>query len=147
MKIIGITSGYFNPIHYGHVLCITESAKSCDFLVVIVNNDRQQILKKGQIIMEENERMNIVQSIKGVDETILSIDDDRTVCKTLEFLARKYPEDKLIFFKGGDRSSRESVPESEICDKCGIDIVFDAGGNEKVNSSSNINKLRGIEKN
>ena len=77
-------SGYFDPIHVGHLEYIIEAKKLGDKLIVIVNNNHQCVLKKGKPFMDENDRVTIVSSIKYVDEVFLSIDKDKTVCKSLE---------------------------------------------------------------
>ena len=146
MKKMVIVSGYFNPVHIGHLRLIKAADKLGDKLVVIVNNDKQQLLKKGKIIMKEDERLEIVESIRYVDEAVLSVDEDPTIVKTLEKVAAKYANDfQVIFGNGGDRKSKSEVPESVVCDKYGIEMLFDVGGTDKPNSSSNINKLRGLE--
>jgi cytidyltransferase-like protein len=144
-KNVVIISGYFNPIHIGHVRLIKSSKELGDYLIVIVNNDKQQILKKGKIIMDENERMEIVKMISGVDEVVLSIDEDKTQCKTLEMLAKKHKGDSLIFSNGGDRDSEKAIPETDVCKKNNVEMKFGIGGDDKPNSSSNINKLLGVE--
>ena len=79
-------SGYFDPIHVGHLEYL-EMAKSLgDSLVVIINNNHQCKLKKGKYFMDENDRVKIVESLRCVDEVYLSIDEDKTVCKSLEAL-------------------------------------------------------------
>ena len=83
MKKVAI-SGYFDPIHVGHLEYIELSKKLGDYLIVIVNNNKQCRLKKGKPFMDEKDRLTIVSSIKWVDEVFLSIDDDKTVCKSLE---------------------------------------------------------------
>ena len=117
------TSGYMNPLHKGHLQLLKEAKALGDYLIVIVNNDRQVALKGSKVFMDEQERCEIVSAIKYVDEVILSIDEDRTVCKTLELIK---PD---IFAKGGD-STDENVPEKGICP-----IVFGVGGG-KIQSSS-----------
>lgn len=140
-----IVSGYFNPIHSGHVrMCETARALG-DRLIVIVNNDVQQEQKKGKIIMVEGERMEVVRALRAVDEVVLAIDQDRTVCLTLEQIAQKHKGDRLIFANGGDRGSAKVVPETPVCEKHGIEMLFAVGGSDKANSSSEINKRRGEE--
>lgn len=140
-----ILSGYFNPLHRGHVRMIRAARALGDKLVVIVNNDVQQHLKKGKIIMPEDERVEVVSAIQGVDEVMLSIDHDRTVMQTLESLALKYKGQPMIFANGGDRDSPTAIPETAICEKFGIELRFGVGGDDKPQSSTNINRARGLE--
>lgn len=147
MKIV-ITSGYFNPLHGGHLDLIEESAKLGDKLIVIVNNDIQQQMKKGKIILDEINRTRLLRALKGVDEVVLSIDTRNTFqTDTLHMLGQEYPNDQLIFAKGGDRSSKDVMPEPEleVCKKFGIKIVFGVGGTEKADSSTRINKATNHE--
>jgi cytidyltransferase-like protein len=126
MKVIA-ASGYFNPLHKGHVEYL-EMAKSLgDKLVVIVNNDHQRELKGSKPFMDEDERMYIVSALRCVDEVVLSMDMDPTVCKTLAHIKPH------IFAKGGDRFSTE-IPEAKVCDELGITMVDGLG--EKIQSSS-----------
>jgi len=146
MKII-IVSGYFNPLHIGHVEML-KSAKALGGLVcVIVNNDIQQVLKKGKIIINEDERIEVVKALKYVDMIYLAEDTDRTVCKTLLNIAEQFSEQnyEIIFANGGDRSCSGKVPETDVCERYNIKMIFDCGGTDKLNSSSNINKLLGVE--
>lgn len=135
-KKIIITSGYFNPLHIGHVNLIREAKELGDFLVVIVNNDEQVKLKGSCPFMPEQERVDIIKAIKYVDEVILSIDKDATQGESLRMVANKYPDTKLFFAKGGDRHSG-NLPESETkaCKDFNIEIINGVGG-EKVQSSS-----------
>jgi len=147
MKIV-IVSGYFNPLHIGHIKMFQAARAMGDRVVAIVNNDAQQMLKKGKIIMNEQERYEIVSSIKYVDDVWLANDTDRTVCQTLLSITnyRPYFGNELIFANGGDRDSAKQVPEADICARAGIKMIFDCGGTEKLNSSTNINRLTGKEK-
>jgi len=122
-------SGYFSPLHVGHLDLFRKAKRMGGKLIVIVNNDKQQMLKNKKIFMTEDDRAKIVGSLKMVDEAIISIDDDRTVCKTLELVK---PD---IFVNGGDRTIR-NVPETKICNKLGIKMIFGAG--KKIRSSSEL---------
>ena len=126
MRIVA-ASGYFNPLHKGHVEYSEKAKKLGDKLIVIVNNDFQVKLKGAKEFMDEQERLLIVRSLECVDMAILAADVDSTVCKTL-WLIR--PD---IFAKGGDRYTYE-IPESKICRELGIAIVDGLG--EKIQSSS-----------
>jgi len=85
-----IVSGYFNPIHKGHLEFFNNAKAQADKLFVIVNNDFERELKGSKEFQDENERMIIVSNIKAVDKAILSIDTDRTVCKTIESIAEQF---------------------------------------------------------
>ena len=148
MKIV-IVGGYFNPLHGGHIDMIEAARKMGDKLIVIVNNDAQQMIKKGKIILDEDNRMRLVAALRDVDEVVLGIDDYGTPAsqpciKTVEMIAKKYPNDHLIFANGGDRNSAKVVPETEVCQKYNIEMRFDAG-TSKVDSSTRINRAIGRE--
>ena len=135
MKVIAI-SGYFDPIHVGHLEYINMAKKLGDKLVVIVNNNYQCELKKGKPFMDEKDRVTIVSNLKNVDEVFLSIDKDKTVCASLE----KIKPD--IFANGGDRKNYE-IPESVICKKYDIKIIDGLG--DKIRSSSDLTGLKEIK--
>lgn len=126
MKIVA-TSGYFNPLHIGHLKLIKEAKALGDYLVVIVNNDEQVKLKGSKIFQDENERVEIVKALKYVDKVVLSIDKDRTIRETL----KKINPD--IFAKGGD-STPENTPEKDL-----VNVVYGVGG-DKIQSSSWLKK-------
>jgi len=135
---VGICSGYFDPLHAGHVEYLITAKSKCNYLIVIVNNDKQAEAKKGFVAIGENDRLKIAMAIKGVDRVILATDEDKTVCKTLEHLAAitEYGKYKLFFFKGGDRFADE-IPEAAICKKLGITMMDGLG--KKIDSSTRIN--------
>ena len=129
-------SGYFDPLHVGHIEYINKAKKLGDYLVVIVNNNKQCKLKKGKFFMDENDRVEIVKNLKSVDEVFLSIDDDKTVCKSLKKLKPS------IFANGGDRKNYE-IPESKVCDMYGIEIIDGLG--DKIRSSSDLTGIKEIK--
>jgi cytidyltransferase-like protein len=129
-----IISGYFNPIHKGHIEYINNAKNRADVLFVIVNNDAQRVLKGSKAFQLEEERMLIVSNIKAVDKVILSIDSDRTVCKTIEKIVKDYGESyNLAFANGGDQNN-DTIPEIVICAKMGITLLDGLG--DKIQSSS-----------
>lgn len=136
---VGIISGYFNPIHIGHLDLIERSKEVVDVLYVIVNSDYQRELKGSKEFMSEGERSRIVISIKGVTGVFLSIDMDRSVCKSLGMVYRDVSsyysgyDLEFKFINGGDRSNGE-IPEVGICEELGIEILDGFG--DKVQSSS-----------
>ena len=132
MKRVAV-SGYFDPIHIGHLEYLKLAKKLGDKLVVIVNNNHQCILKKGKPFMDESDRVEIVKCLKMVDEVFLSVDMDKRVCASLESVK---PD---IFANGGDRSTSE-VPESSICKKYNIEMIDGLGA--KIRSSSELTGLK-----
>lgn len=127
---------------------MVEAARALgDYLIVIVNNDQQQLLKKGKIILDEMNRTRLISALRVVDEVVLSIDTDPPVIKTLREVALKYPKDKIIFANGGDRDGQRVVPETDICEELNIQMVFGVGSHDVVkrDSSSRINQARGKE--
>lgn len=132
MKIVA-ASGYFNPLHSGHVEYLEKAKSLGDKLIVIVNSDHQRALKQSKVFMLEDERMLIVAALRCVDEVILSIDTDATVCDTLRMIK---PD---IFAKGGDRFAGE-IPEAKVCHELGIQMIDGLG--EKIQSSSWLLKIK-----
>lgn len=134
-------SGYFNPLHVGHIKMFEEAKKLGDRLIVIVNNDEQVLLKGSVPFMSEYDRALIASSMKMVDWAIIAKDKDKTVCETIRFLQ---PD---IFANGGDRRGEADIPEAEVCRELGIEMVFNVGGDKIRNSSELINKAINHAKN
>jgi D-beta-D-heptose 7-phosphate kinase/D-beta-D-heptose 1-phosphate adenosyltransferase len=129
-----IVSGYFNPIHKGHLEYINNAKAMADELFVIVNSDHQRALKGSKEFQKEDERLFIVQNIKAVDKAIISIDKDRTVCKSITLLFDKFSKDyDLAFANGGDQNN-DSIPEAPICNELGVSLIDGLG--DKIQSSS-----------
>lgn len=132
-KVI-IVSGYFNPIHKGHIEYMHNSKLNGDKLFVIVNNDLQRELKGSKEFQKEEERILIVENLKVVDKCFLSIDSDRTVIETLKLINEKFAHQyELAFANGGDQNN-DSIPERSICEELGIELIDGLG--EKIQSSS-----------
>lgn len=134
MEKMIIVSGYFNPIHKGHLEYFNNAKQHGDKLFVIVNNDLQRHLKGSKEFQKEDERLFIVQNIKAVDGAIIAIDTDRTVVATLRLLHERYGNDyQLAFANGGDQNN-DSIPETGVCNNLGIELIDGLG--DKIQSSS-----------
>ena len=129
MNKIVVASGYFDPIHVGHLEYLQLASKLGDKLIVIVNNNHQAKLKKGEFFIHEKDRIQIVAALRCVDEVFLSIDTDSSVCKSLEAVKPN------IFANGGDRSLDE-IPETAVMKKHDIKMVDGLG--DKIRSSSDL---------
>lgn len=126
-KLVAV-SGYFNPIHVGHLDMISGAKKLGDKLIVIVNNDHQVKLKGSVPFMTLSDRVKIIKALRDVDEVFISIDMDKTVCKSLSKIR---PD---VFANGGDRKSVGDVPEYDICQKYKIEMVDGLGKKTRASS-------------
>ena len=143
---IYLTSGGFDPIHVGHIRCIQETVELAickkrhpsllkGLVVVIVNADSFLIRKKGYAFMPLKERMEIVNSIAGVDFVVpWETNKDQTVIGAIETIRPNY------FTKGGDRINASTIPEWQICKEVRCEIITGVGAGGKVQSSSDLVK-------
>lgn len=137
-KKIVMVSGGFDPVHIGHVRMFEEAKKLGDELVVVINNDNWLRFKKGFAFMPEEDRKEIIESFRPVDRVILTSHkpgtNDITVCRELELIKPH------VFANGGDRKENVPVPEYQVCERLGIEMVFNVGHGGKVRSSSDLVK-------
>ena len=129
-----IVSGYFNPLHKGHIELFQKAKKEGDTLWVIVNSDLQRELKRSKEFMDQNERLIIVSAIEIVDKALISIDKDKTQCATLTDLADKYSSEYELYFANGGDQNIDSIPEAPICKEKGISLLEGLG--DKIQSSA-----------
>ena len=129
-----IVSGYFNPIHKGHLEYFHNAKSKADKLFVIVNSDFQRKLKGSKEFQDEEERMIIVNNFRVVDKTILSIDKDKTVCKTIRKIAQDYSNEYELYFANGGDQNNETIPEKPVCSELNITLIDGLG--DKIQSSS-----------
>ena len=129
-----IVSGYFNPLHKGHLEYFNKAKALCDELFVIVNSDHQRELKGSKPFQDEDERLLIVSNIKAVDKAVLSVDKDRTVCESIRKITEQHGTDyDLAFANGGDQNN-DTIPEIPVCNELGVELIDGLG--DKIQSSS-----------
>ena len=129
-----IVSGYFNPLHKGHLELFQKAKEVGDQLWVIVNSDLQRAIKGSKEFMLEDERLLIVSAIGIVDKALISIDKDKTQCATLADLADKYSTEYELYFANGGDQNNDSIPEVPVCKEKGIGLIEGLG--DKIQSSS-----------
>ncbi len=133
-KKVIIVSGYFNPLHIGHIEYFHAAKEMGDLLFVIVNNDIQRALKGSKEFMNEKDRLLILSELKVIDKAFLSIDEDRTVINSIKKIHDEYSDNYELFFANGGDQSNQSIPESKICAE--LDIKLLDGLGDKIQSSS-----------
>jgi len=135
-KTLVIASGYFNPVHKGHIEYLTKSKELGDKLFVIVNNDKQREMKGSKEFMNENERKLVIETLKPVDWAVVAIETNtRLVDKSIKMIYELYKDEfqNFIFSNGGDQTE-QTIAEDKICNELGIKMVFGLG--DKIQSSS-----------
>jgi glycerol-3-phosphate cytidylyltransferase/D-beta-D-heptose 7-phosphate kinase/D-beta-D-heptose 1-phosphate adenosyltransferase len=135
-----IVSGYFNPLHQGHLDLFEAARERSGFLIVVVNNDKQQLLKKGRVIQSEDVRARIVAALRVVEKVYVAVEDGPGINGTFDLIRADFPDTELEFCNGGDRRDVESLPPEEIeaGDRNNIRMVYGVGGTDKADSSTRI---------
>jgi cytidyltransferase-like protein len=132
MTTIVVISGGFDPVHSGHIRLIKEARLLGNMLIVGINSDEWLARKKGRAFMPWQERLAVLNNLKPVDEVYTFDDEDGTACHLLHQVRAHYPDARIVFANGGDRT-QDNIPEMSIPD---IEFVFGVGGTDKANSSS-----------
>ena len=140
-KIISIVSGGFDPIHPGHIIMMKDCLKFSDHLIVGVNSNEWLSKKKGNYFMDIKHRIMIIENLEVVSEVMEFKDDEKGSANyLLEKVRGKYPNNKIVFANGGDRSDTSKILEFNVSQKLNIDLKFGIGGNHKESSSSDLLK-------
>ncbi len=142
-----IVSGYFGPLHRGHLDLFEAARERTGYLIVIVNNDQQQILKKGRLIQPAADRLRIVRGLRVVDDAYEAVEDGPGMVESLDLVRSKYPDAELEFCNGGDRADLDSLPADEVeaARRNAISLHYGVGGFDKADSSTRI--LAALEEN
>jgi len=135
MTRIVAVSGGFDPVHIGHIRLFEEARKLGDKLLVILNNDAWVQKKKGFVFMPEEERKEVLEALRFVDEVILTSHEDGSEDESVCVALRKIKPD--VFVNGGDRQ-KDNVPEYVLCEELGVEMVFNVGRGGKIQSSSDL---------
>ncbi len=135
MREIVLVTGGFDPLHSGHIAYFKEAKKLGHKLVVGVNSDAWLTRKKGRPFMPWTERANIIRELAIVDEVIDFDDSDGSAKLAIYKCLQQYPDQKIIFANGGDRTP-DNIPEFVYKNTPWVRFEFGVGGADKKNSSS-----------
>ena len=143
-----LVSGGFDPVHVGHLRMFQDAKRLSDNVILLLNNDDWLIKKKGKPFMNENQRKEILDEFKSISEVIIQSSSENSSSKAIESFVKNNPNKSICYCNGGDRSKIQNILEADICKKLGVNLEFEVGGKEKVESSSQLTKnyLGNIEK-
>ena len=130
-KIIVLTNGAFDLLHYGHISYLKEAKENGDILIVAVNSDNsvRRLKGEGRPIIDEKGRAYLVASLKVVDYVVIFEEDN-----VKRILSELIPH---LHIKGPDYSV-ETVAESKFSSSLGIETRI--VGKSKEQSTTDIIK-------
>jgi cytidyltransferase-like protein len=143
-----LVSGGFDPVHIGHLRMFRDATRLSDKVILLLNNDEWLIEKKGKPFMNENQRKEILGEFISIKEVIIQTSSEKSSSRAIEEFVKNHPNKNICYCNGGDRSNIENIQEAFICNKLGVNLEFGVGGEEKVESSSQLTKnyLGNVEK-
>ena len=136
IKNVIIVSGGFDPVHKGHIRMFREAANLGHQVIIGLNSDEWLTRKKGKPFMKWEERAEILESCKFVDQVWSMIDDDDTASDIIKQVAKTYKDkDVNIYFANGGDRKKGNVPELDVCKDLNVVMLWGIGGG-KIQSSS-----------
>ena len=151
-KSVIVLSGGFDPVHKGHLRMFREASWLGHQVIIGLNSDKWLKGKKGTPFMNFEERKEILEGFKYINQVIPFDDDDGTACNLIRRVRTMYNSEtydypyadvpaqgimdyyKIYFANGGDRTE-DNVPELDVCRELDIVMLWGIGGG-KIQSSS-----------
>ena len=136
IKNVIIVSGGFDPVHKGHIRMFREAANLGANVIVGLNSDNWLCRKKGKPFMKWEERAEILECCKFINQVLPMNDDDDTASDIIEQVHKlfKNKDYNIYFANGGDRK-KGNVPELDTCNELDVVMLWGIGGG-KIQSSS-----------
>ena len=143
-----LVSGGFDKVHVGYLRMFQDAKNLSNEVILLLNNDKWLIKKKGKPFMNESQRKEILKEFKSISEVIIQTSSEKSSNKAIEEFVIKNPNKTICYCNGGDRSNIKNIPEAAICQKLGVNLEFGVGGEDKIESSSQLTKnyLGNVEK-
>ena len=135
-----LVSGGFDHVHVGHLRMFKDAKKLSNKVIVLLNNDDWLIKKKGKPFMNQNQRKEILEEFNSITKVIIQRSSEKSSSSAIEEFVKKNPNKSICYCNGGDRSNIDNIRESEICKKLKVNLEFGIGGENKIESSSNLTK-------
>lgn len=143
-----LVSGGFDPVHVGHLRMFQDAKKLSDNVILLLNNDEWLTKKKGKPFMSQNQRKEILDEFKSIKKVIIQTSSEKSSSRAIEEFVNNNRNKSICYCNGGDRSNIKNILESDICKELGVSLEFGIGGEEKIESSSQLTKnyLGNVEK-
>ena len=135
IKNVIIVSGGFDPVHKGHIRMFREAANLGHQVIIGLNSDEWLTRKKGKPFMNFNERKEILEAFRYINQVLPFDDSDDTACDLIEKVNDMYDTDHKIYFANGGDRGKDNVPEVDTCKESGVIMLWGVGGG-KIQSSS-----------
>ena len=117
-RVIGYAPGAYDLFHVGHLNLLRNAKQHCDYLIAGVVSDEMLLINKGVTpVVPLSERLEIVSSVRFVDEAVVEMVTDKLeMWKQLHF---------DVLFKGDDWKGTAKGERMEQCFvEHGVKVVY-----------------------
>ena len=135
-RSIIVLSGGFDPVHKGHLRMFREASWLGHQVIIGLNSDDWLTRKKGKPFMPWEERKEVLESMRYINQVLPFDDSDDTASDIIFKVCKLYSNENfnIYFANGGDRG-KGNVPELDVCKDLNVVMLWGIGGG-KIQSSS-----------